>query len=170
MLAVRRAARTDPARDPDVRRHGRAAGRHDHAAAEGRGDGGTDRIAAARVSDRADGARDCLHVIATPVVVFTTVSDIEASVVMALLDSQGIAELPRLRATRRRFWPMAVNALGRDPHRRRRRPSPTRRGASSSSHREDVGVARCAAARRVRRAAARASATASAIADCSSTR
>jgi ribonuclease-3 len=46
-----------------------------------------------------------------PVVVFTTSSDIEASVVMALLDSQGI---PSYRASgpTRSVWPMAVSALG----------------------------------------------------------
>ncbi len=47
----------------------------------------------------------------TPVVVFVTASDIEASVVMALLDSQGI---PSFRATgsTQAIWPMAVSALG----------------------------------------------------------
>jgi ribonuclease-3 len=46
-----------------------------------------------------------------PVVVFTTSSDIEASVVMALLDSQGI---PSFRASglSHSVWPMAVSALG----------------------------------------------------------
>ncbi len=46
-----------------------------------------------------------------PVVVFETASDIEASVVMALLDSQGI---PSFRATgnTQAIWPMTVNALG----------------------------------------------------------
>ncbi len=46
-----------------------------------------------------------------PVVVFTTTSDIEASVVTALLDSQGIASF-RLSGNTQAIWPMAVNALG----------------------------------------------------------
>jgi ribonuclease III len=48
---------------------------------------------------------------ASPVVVFVTASDIEASVVIALLDSQGI---PSFRATgnTQAIWPMTVNALG----------------------------------------------------------
>jgi ribonuclease-3 len=48
---------------------------------------------------------------ATPTVVFTTSSDIEASVVMALLDSQGI---PSFRASghSHSVWPMPVSALG----------------------------------------------------------
>lgn len=46
-----------------------------------------------------------------PVVVFTTTSDIEASVVMALLDSQGIASF-RISGNPQAIWPMAVNALG----------------------------------------------------------
>ena len=46
-----------------------------------------------------------------PAVVFTTSSDIEASVVMALLDSQGI---PSFRASghAHALWPMSVSALG----------------------------------------------------------
>src|SRR5215510_12833287 len=46
-----------------------------------------------------------------PTVVFTTSSDIEASVVMALLDSQGI---PSFRASghSHALWPMAVSSLG----------------------------------------------------------
>jgi ribonuclease-3 len=46
-----------------------------------------------------------------PAVVFTTRSDIEASVVMALLDSQGIASF-RVSGNPQAIWPMAVNALG----------------------------------------------------------
>jgi ribonuclease-3 len=46
-----------------------------------------------------------------PVVVFTTRSDIEASVVMALLDSHGIASF-RMSGNPQAIWPMAVNALG----------------------------------------------------------
>src|SRR5688572_15343365 len=72
-----------------------------------------------------------------PVVVFTTHSDIEASVVMALLDSQGI-ESYRASGNTQAIWPMAVNALG-----------PIRIAVSEpladearriiDSHREDVG-------------------------------
>ena len=46
-----------------------------------------------------------------PVVVFTTSSDIEASVVMALLDSQGIQSF-RASGNVNAIWPMAVNPLG----------------------------------------------------------
>jgi len=46
-----------------------------------------------------------------PVVVFTTASDIEASVVMALLDSHGIQSF-RASGNTHRLWPMAVNPLG----------------------------------------------------------
>jgi ribonuclease-3 len=46
-----------------------------------------------------------------PVVIFTTSSDIEASVVMALLDSQGIESF-RTSGNTQAIWPMAVNALG----------------------------------------------------------
>jgi len=46
-----------------------------------------------------------------PVVVFTTTSDIEASVVMALLDSRGIESF-RVSGNPQAIWPMAVNALG----------------------------------------------------------
>jgi len=46
-----------------------------------------------------------------PVVVFTTTSDIEASVVMALLDSHGIGSF-RISGNPQAIWPMAVNALG----------------------------------------------------------
>ena len=46
-----------------------------------------------------------------PVVVFTTASDIEASVVMALLDSHGIQSF-RASGNTQTIWPMAVNALG----------------------------------------------------------
>jgi hypothetical protein len=47
----------------------------------------------------------------TPVVVFTTASDIEASVVMALLDSHGIDSF-RVSGNPQGIWPMAVSALG----------------------------------------------------------
>ena len=73
-----------------------------------------------------------------PIVVFTTSSEIEASVVMALLDSHGI-ESVRASGSTHGIWPMAVNALGQ-----------IRVAVSDSladearrvieSHREDVGV------------------------------
>src|SRR5918997_6765656 len=47
----------------------------------------------------------------TPVVVFITSSDIEASVVTALLDSQGIQSF-RASGNTHRVWPMAVATLG----------------------------------------------------------
>jgi ribonuclease-3 len=72
-----------------------------------------------------------------PVIVFTTSSDIEASVVMALLDSHGIQSF-RASGNTQAIWPMAVNALG-----------PIRIAVTDSaaddarriidSHREDVG-------------------------------
>src|SRR4051812_23751600 len=46
-----------------------------------------------------------------PVVVFTTSSDIEASIVMALLDSQGIESF-RASGNTQAIWPMAVNMFG----------------------------------------------------------
>src|SRR5688572_18171698 len=46
-----------------------------------------------------------------PRVVFTTTSDIEASVVTALLDSHGISSF-RISGNPQAIWPMAVNALG----------------------------------------------------------
>jgi len=46
-----------------------------------------------------------------PVVVFHTSSNIEASVVMALLDSQGIHSF-RISGNPQAIWPMAVNSLG----------------------------------------------------------
>jgi ribonuclease-3 len=47
----------------------------------------------------------------TPTVVFTTASDIEASVVMALLDSQGIPSF-RASGNPHTVWPMPVSAMG----------------------------------------------------------
>ena len=47
----------------------------------------------------------------TPTVVFATSSDIEASVVIALLDSQGIASF-RVSGQTHSVWPMAVSSLG----------------------------------------------------------
>ena len=46
-----------------------------------------------------------------PVVIFTTSSDIEASIVTALLDSQGI-DCFRVSGNPQAIWPMTVNALG----------------------------------------------------------
>ena len=46
-----------------------------------------------------------------PIVVFITTSDIEASVVIALLDSQGIPSF-RASGNSHSVWPMAVSALG----------------------------------------------------------
>ena len=46
-----------------------------------------------------------------PRVVFTTRSDIEASVVVALLDSHGISSF-RISGNPQAIWPMAVNSLG----------------------------------------------------------
>src|SRR5688572_10476956 len=46
-----------------------------------------------------------------PRVVFTTTSDIEAAVVIALLDSHGITSF-RISGNPQAIWPMAVNALG----------------------------------------------------------
>ncbi len=48
---------------------------------------------------------------APPVVVFTSSSDIEASVVMALLESQGLRSF-RTSGNAHAIWPMAVGALG----------------------------------------------------------
>jgi ribonuclease-3 len=49
--------------------------------------------------------------LSTPVVVFHTSSHIEASVVMALLDSHGIQSF-RISGNPQAIWPMTVNALG----------------------------------------------------------
>lgn len=46
-----------------------------------------------------------------PVIVFTTASDIEASVVVALLDSHGIDSF-RVSGNAQALWPMSVSALG----------------------------------------------------------
>ena len=72
-----------------------------------------------------------------PRVVFTTTSDIEASVVTALLDSHGIASF-RISGNPQAIWPMAVNALGDI------RIAVPEEAASDAeriiaSHREDVG-------------------------------
>ena len=86
-----------------------------------------------------------------PVVVFTTSSDIEASVVMALLDSHGIHSF-RATGNPQAIWPMAVNPLGRDP----RRGGGGRGRGGAAHHREPSRGRRHAGrapARRVRRAA-----------------
>src|SRR3954467_190175 len=72
-----------------------------------------------------------------PVVIFTTSSDIEASVVMALLDSQGIESF-RASGNTHAIWPMAVNALGAICV---AVPEPLAEDARRiiASHREDVG-------------------------------
>jgi ribonuclease-3 len=72
-----------------------------------------------------------------PVVVFTTSSDIEASVVIALLDSHGIQSF-RASGDTHAIWPMAVNALGEI------RVAVPESAADDArrvieSHREDVG-------------------------------
>src|SRR5215212_1368109 len=73
-----------------------------------------------------------------PVVVFTTASDIEASVVMALLDSHGIHSF-RASGNTQGIWPMAVNALGQI---RVAVPEPAAEDARRiiDGHREDVGA------------------------------
>ena len=72
-----------------------------------------------------------------PRVVFTTTSDIEASVVTALLDSHGIASF-RISGNPQAIWPMAVNALGDI---RIAVPDECAEDAQGiiASHREDVG-------------------------------
>jgi len=74
---------------------------------------------------------------AAPRVVFTTTSDIEASVVTALLDSHGIASF-RISGNPQAIWPMAVNALGDI---RIAVPEEVSEDAQRiiESHREDVG-------------------------------
>jgi ribonuclease-3 len=73
-----------------------------------------------------------------PVVVFTTSSDIEASVVIALLDSHGIQSF-RASGNTQAIWPMAVNSLGQI------RVAVPESAADEArriidSHREDVGA------------------------------
>jgi ribonuclease-3 len=73
-----------------------------------------------------------------PVIVFDTSSDIEASVVVALLDSHGIDSF-RVSGNTQSIWPMAVNALGPV------RIAVAEEFAESArriieSHREDVGT------------------------------
>src|SRR5688500_8158349 len=73
-----------------------------------------------------------------PIVVFTTRSDIEASVVMALLDSHGIASF-RMSGNPQALWPMALSPLGEI---RIAVPAHVAEDARriSGSHREDVGT------------------------------
>jgi ribonuclease-3 len=73
-----------------------------------------------------------------PVVVFTTRSDIEASVVMALLDSHGIASF-RVSGNPQALWPMALSPLGEI---RVAVPGSAAEEALRiiDSHREDVGT------------------------------
>jgi len=73
-----------------------------------------------------------------PVTVFTTTSDIEASVVTALLDSHGIASF-RISGNPQAIWPMTVNSMGRI------RIAVPESAADEArriidSHREDVGT------------------------------
>src|SRR3954463_10535122 len=74
----------------------------------------------------------------SPVVVFSTSSDIEASVVMALLDSHGIQSF-RTSGNTQGIWPMAVNMLGEI---RIAVPEPAAEDARRiiDGHREDVGA------------------------------
>lgn len=73
-----------------------------------------------------------------PVIVFSTSSEIEASVVTALLDSHGIESF-RASGSTHGIWPMAVNALGQI---RIAVPDSLAEEARRiiESHREDVGV------------------------------
>ena len=73
-----------------------------------------------------------------PVTVFTTTSDIEASVVTALLDSHGIASF-RISGNPQAIWPMTVNSMGQI------RIAVPKSAADEArriieSHREDVGT------------------------------
>ena len=72
-----------------------------------------------------------------PRVVFTTTSDIEASVVTALLDSHGIPSF-RISGNPQAIWPMAVNALG-DIRIAVADEIAEEAGRIIASHREDVG-------------------------------
>jgi ribonuclease-3 len=74
---------------------------------------------------------------AAPRVVFTTTSDIEASVVTALLDSHGIPSF-RISGNPQAIWPMAVNALG-DIRIAVAEEASEEAESVIASHREDVG-------------------------------
>jgi len=73
-----------------------------------------------------------------PVVVFTTSSDIEASVVMALLDSVGIQSI-RATGNANALWPMAVNPLGGQIRIAVPEGEAEEARRVIASHREDVG-------------------------------
>ena len=122
-----------------VRRSGRAAGRHDDAAAARAGHG-----ARRRVSPLGSARR--------PVVVFHTSSNIEASVVMALLDSHGIDSF-RISGNPQAIWPMAVNALG-DIQIAVAGPAADDARRIIDSHRQDVGARLVRLRGRLRRARA----------------
>jgi ribonuclease-3 len=72
-----------------------------------------------------------------PVVVFTTSSDVEASVVMSLLESHGIDSL-RISGNTQALWPMAVNPLG-DIRIAVAAGDAAEAARIIDSHREDVG-------------------------------
>jgi ribonuclease-3 len=72
-----------------------------------------------------------------PVVVFHTSSNIEASVVMALLDSQGIPSF-RISGNPQAIWPMTVNSLGQIAIAVSAEAADDARRIISS-HRQDVG-------------------------------
>ena len=73
-----------------------------------------------------------------PIVVFSTTSDIEASVVTALLDSHGISSF-RISGNPQAIWPMTMNSLGEI---RIAVPSSAAEDARRiiDGHREDVGA------------------------------
>lgn len=73
-----------------------------------------------------------------PIVVFTTSSDIEASVVIALLDSRGIHSF-RATGNANAIWPMAVNPLGGQIRVAVHPDEADEAQRVIASHREDVG-------------------------------
>jgi ribonuclease-3 len=73
-----------------------------------------------------------------PTVVFTTSSDIEASVVIALLDSHGIRGF-RATGNANALWPMAVNPLGGQIRVAVHEEDAEEAQRVIASHREDVG-------------------------------
>ena len=73
-----------------------------------------------------------------PTVVFSTSSDIEASVVMALLDSHGIRSF-RATGNANALWPMAVNPLGGQIRVAVQKDDAVDAQRIIASHREDVG-------------------------------
>ena len=105
----------------------------------------------------------------SPVVVFDTASDIEASVVMALLDSHGIGAF---RVVGEPAGDLADGRQRRWAASRWRWPAPVAEEARRiiDSHREDVGQRVVRLPDESRRAGADASATGSRIAGCSSRR